>query len=144
MSFPIRRIGRDILIVAGLAWIPISPHLGAVFGGLILGLYAVAIVRDGVTHRSRRTLWPRFFGWLSLIAWTVLAPQWFTAAYWYHAMQMPVHIWIHATVPLVMLGFLGDALWFLIRMAWASGDKLSPVSFGSHLRNFFVKENGDV
>lgn len=141
MSFPIRRIGRDILIVAGLAWIPISPHIGAVFGGLILGVYAVAIVRNGATHRAR---WPLFFGWLSLVVWTVVMPQWFTAAYWHHAMQMPVRIWLQATVPLVMLGFLSDPLWFLIRMAWESGDKLSPVSFGSHLRDFFVKENGDA
>ncbi len=144
MSTTLRRTGIDALIVTGLACLPTAPHIGAVFGVLVLSLYAVVIVRDVVTHRSRRTLWPLFFGWLSLIAWTVLAPQWFTAAYWYHAMQMPAHIWIQATVPLVMLGFLGDALWFLIRMAWASGDKLSPVSFGSHLRNFFVKENGDV
>lgn len=140
MPFPLRRIGRDLLIAAGLSVIPLHAHLGAVLGVWMIGLYAVPLIQQILSRRPRHAWWPVFGAWLSLVVWTILMPAWFTAAYWHHALHTSVAVWIQSTVPLMLLGFLGDASWTLVRTIWTHPQVLAV----SDWRKFLVKESFHV
>lgn len=125
MSHILRRVGIDALVLFGLSYVPTPAHIGAVFGALVLLVSGMGVARTLVRHKTRATWWWLFFVWLTVVAWSVLMPQWFTASYWYHAVHMSAVVWIQATVLLMSLGFLGDGVWTLVSAGWTAS-RLDP------------------